>query len=83
MLCGSLATGRVSLDGRVKGNNPEQKGCPRPSGWGLGVGLKSSAPQQNVIVEKFNNRHQMGNTGQKGMGGGRSGIKEGEAPGGS
>jgi hypothetical protein len=39
---GSVATGRVSLIGQVKGEDPDQKGYPGPPGWGLGVRLTTS-----------------------------------------
>jgi hypothetical protein len=38
----SVATGRVSLAGQVKGDDPDQKGYPDPPGWGLGVRLTTS-----------------------------------------
>jgi hypothetical protein len=39
---GSVATGRVSLAGQVKGDDPDQKGYHGPQGWGLGVRLTTS-----------------------------------------
>jgi hypothetical protein len=39
---GSVATGRVSLAGQVKGDDSDQKGYPGPPGWGLGVRLMTS-----------------------------------------
>jgi hypothetical protein len=39
---GSVATGRVSLAGQVKGDDPDQKGYPGPPGLGLGVRLTTS-----------------------------------------
>jgi hypothetical protein len=39
---GSVATGRVSHVGQVKGDDPDQKGYPGPPGWGLGVRLTIS-----------------------------------------
>jgi hypothetical protein len=38
----SVATGRVSLAGQVKGDDPDQKRYPGPPGWGLGVRLTTS-----------------------------------------
>jgi len=32
---GSVATGRVSNLGQVKGDDPEEKGQSGPSGWGM------------------------------------------------
>jgi hypothetical protein len=36
---GSVATGRVSHAGKVKGGDPDKKGYPGPPGWELGVRL--------------------------------------------
>jgi len=36
---GSVAIGRASHTRRVKGDDPDEKGYPGFSGWGLGVGL--------------------------------------------
>jgi hypothetical protein len=36
---GSVAAGRVSHAGQVKGDDPDKKGYPDPPGWGLGVGF--------------------------------------------
>jgi hypothetical protein len=33
---GSVAIGRVSYAGQVKGDDPDEKGYPGPRGWGLG-----------------------------------------------
>jgi hypothetical protein len=35
---GSVAAGSLHA-GEVKGDDPDKKGYPGPSGWGLGVGL--------------------------------------------
>jgi len=35
---GSVATGRVTQAGQVKGDGPDKKGHPGPPGWGLGWG---------------------------------------------
>jgi hypothetical protein len=36
---GSVAAGRISHAGQVKGDDPDKKGYPSPLGLGLGVGL--------------------------------------------
>lgn len=36
---GSVATGRVSLAGQVRGEQSDKKEHPGPPGWGLGDGL--------------------------------------------
>jgi hypothetical protein len=41
---GSVATGRVSHAGQVKGDDPDGKGYPRPPGWGLEHGADNSIP---------------------------------------
>jgi hypothetical protein len=38
---GSVAAGRISHAGQVKGDEPDKKGYPGPPGWGLGVGLRN------------------------------------------
>jgi hypothetical protein len=37
----SVATGRSTLAGQVKGKEPDEEGYPCPPGWGLGVRLTS------------------------------------------
>jgi hypothetical protein len=39
---GSVATGRVTHAGQVKGWEPDEEGYPDPANWGLGVGLITS-----------------------------------------
>jgi hypothetical protein len=34
---GSIATGKVSHAGQVKGEEPDEKGYAGPPGWGLGI----------------------------------------------
>jgi hypothetical protein len=36
---GNVADGRVSHAGQVKGDDPDKKGYPGPTGWELGVRL--------------------------------------------
>jgi hypothetical protein len=36
---GSIAAGRVSYAGHVKGGDPDKKGYPGSPGWGFGMGL--------------------------------------------
>jgi hypothetical protein len=50
---GSVATGRVSHARRVKGDNPDKKGCPSPPGWGLGVG-QTTPPSNTYLLRNFN-----------------------------
>jgi hypothetical protein len=35
---------------QVKGDDPDKKGCPGPSGWGFGVGL--TTPHSKKLVTK-------------------------------
>ena len=50
---GSVATGRVSHDGQVKGDDPDKKGYPGPPGWGLELENKNttSVKKKTLIVE--------------------------------
>jgi hypothetical protein len=41
---GSVATGRVSHAGQVKGDEPHKKGYPGHPGWGLGHGIDNPTP---------------------------------------
>jgi hypothetical protein len=48
----SIATGRVSHAGQVKGDEPDKKGYPGPPGWGLGMEL-TIPPHKKSFVEKL------------------------------
>jgi hypothetical protein len=41
---GSIATGRASHAGQVKGDDPDKKGIPWPSRLGVGRGADDSTP---------------------------------------
>jgi hypothetical protein len=56
---GSTATGRASYARRVKGDDPDKKGCPGPPGWGLGVGLTTS-PLKKYCFETSRRRLRLG-----------------------
>jgi hypothetical protein len=47
---GSIATGRGSHAGQVKGDDPDKKGYPGLPDWGLGVGL-TTPPFKNGCFE--------------------------------
>jgi hypothetical protein len=44
----SVATGRVSHAGQVKGDDPAKKGYPGPPGWRLGVRLQPLTPLKYI-----------------------------------
>ena len=48
---GSVATGKNSHAGKVKGEKPEETGQSGPPGWGLGV-IQANSPRKNAYVEK-------------------------------
>ena len=55
---GSVATGKVSHVGQVKGDDPNEKGYPATPGLGLGV--RPSSTRKKVYVEKPPKMHRMG-----------------------
>jgi len=48
---GSIAPGRVSHAGQVKGDDPHKMGYPGPPGWGLGLRLPTT-PRKNFMFKK-------------------------------
>jgi len=48
---GSIATGRATHAGQVKGEHPDKERYPGPPGWGLGV-LLATAPRKKSIAAK-------------------------------
>jgi hypothetical protein len=49
---GRVATGRVSLAGQVKGDDPDQKEYPGSPGWELGLRLTTSHRKNCHETEK-------------------------------
>jgi hypothetical protein len=54
MLAVAYATGRASHARQVKGDDPDKKGYPGPTGWGFGVGLV-----KKLIVTKVEQREKL------------------------
>jgi hypothetical protein len=52
----ALATGRVTLAGRVEGDGPDERRYPGPPGWGLGVRLTTSPHKKPLFVMKTYNK---------------------------
>jgi hypothetical protein len=50
---GSVATGRVSHAGEVKGDDPDKEGYPGPPGWGLGVGFTTQDRKKSLLLRSF------------------------------
>jgi len=48
---GSIATGRGTHAGQVKGDDPEEKGHPGPPVWGLGVGLATPSRKKSYVTK--------------------------------
>jgi hypothetical protein len=46
----SVATGRVTLAGQVKGEHPDKERYPGPRGWGLGVLLANAHCKKTVAA---------------------------------
>ena len=55
---GSLATGRVSLAGQVKADDPDEKGYLGPPYWGLGVRPVASLRKIAYVVKTPNTRRE-------------------------
>jgi hypothetical protein len=51
MLVVAYATGRASHARQVKGDDPDKKGYPGPSGWGLGVRLTTPPHKKNIVTK--------------------------------
>jgi len=49
MLAVAYATGRASRARQVKGDDPDEKGCPGPPDWGLDVGLTTQHRKNNLF----------------------------------
>jgi hypothetical protein len=66
MLVVAYATGRASHARQVKGDDPDKKEYPGPSGWGLGAGLttlswKITNVAKNLMIETgLSSRKQLG-----------------------
>jgi len=55
MLAVAYTTSRASHARQVKGDDPDKKGYPGPTGWGLGAGLTTlSCKNQNVAKNSVN-----------------------------
>jgi hypothetical protein len=46
---GSVATGRASLAGQVKGDDPDWERHPSPPGWGLGLRLTTLSRKKSTV----------------------------------
>jgi hypothetical protein len=51
MLAVAYATGRASHARQVKDDDPDKKGYPGPSGWGLGVGLTTPHSKKFIVTK--------------------------------
>jgi hypothetical protein len=48
-------TGRTSHASQVKGDEPDKKGYPGPSGWELGVRLATPPCKKNIVAKPHGN----------------------------
>jgi hypothetical protein len=55
MLAVAYATGRASHSRQVKGDGPDKKGKPGPSGWVLGVRL-TTPPHKKILLRDLKRR---------------------------
>jgi hypothetical protein len=53
MLAVAYATARASHTRQVKGDDPEKKGYPGPTGWGFGVGLTTPHSKKAYCYENW------------------------------
>jgi len=51
MLAVVYASGRASHARQVKGDDPDKKGYPGPSGWGFGMGLTTPHSKKTYCYE--------------------------------
>ena len=58
----ALATGRATLAGQIKGDGPDERGYPGPSGWGLGVRLTTSPFKKLIVTKPYNKPQNVMNT---------------------
>jgi len=58
----ALTTGRATLAGQVKGDDPDERGYPGPSGWGLGVRLTTSPHKKSIVRKPYNKPRNVMNT---------------------
>ena len=50
---GSVATGRATLAGQVKGQHPDKERYTSPSGWGLGRWASTPLPGKNTRAKNL------------------------------
>jgi hypothetical protein len=58
MLAVAYTTGRASHARQVKGDDPDKKRYPGPTGWGLGVGL-TTPHSKKLIVTRVEQRKKL------------------------
>jgi hypothetical protein len=51
MLAVACATGRASHARQFKGDDPDKKGYPGPSGWGFGVELTTPHSKKLIVTK--------------------------------